>query len=103
MKAGDWIQIPVMGPMFLQVSNIFYIHAQRIWLFFLDFERFFCALVAVHEIGHSLGLDHSNIREAVMAPFYKKKEKITQFQLHDDDRNAIQVKNLYSLLKVVLK
>jgi len=44
--------------------------------------------VAVHELGHSLGLAHSDVREAVMAPFYTGYNP--SFKLHQDDINGIR-------------
>lgn len=43
-------------------------------------------LVAAHEFGHALGLDHSNIREALMYPMYVYME---DFSLHEDDIEGI--------------
>jgi len=47
----------------------------------------------VHELGHSLGLSHSDKREAVMAPFYRGWDP--HLKLSNDDVKAIQ--SLYGL------
>lgn len=43
---------------------------------------------AAHEFGHSLGLSHSDVRDALMAPFYRG--WVPNLELHSDDIAAIQ-------------
>lgn len=53
--------------------------------------------MAVHEAGHSLGLEHSNLKDAVMYPWYKG-PLATDFDLRPDDINGVQA--LYGQLHV---
>lgn len=46
------------------------------------------ASIACHELGHSLGLDHSDVYEAVMFPSFR--EGNIKRSLHEDDITSIQ-------------
>ena len=51
--------------------------------------------VAVHEIGHSIGLEHSNVRSAIMYPWYRGNGG-KDFDLDADDKLGIQ--NIYGMV-----
>ncbi|KAJ8963671.1 hypothetical protein NQ314_005462 [Rhamnusium bicolor] len=46
--------------------------------------------VAAHEVGHSLGLSHSNEETALMYPWYKEMDNGFEYELPEDDKQAIQ-------------
>lgn len=46
--------------------------------------------VATHELGHSLGMEHSNDKAAVMYPWYQPYDPAKGVNLHYDDKVGIQ-------------
>ncbi|XP_055878666.1 matrix metalloproteinase-21-like [Biomphalaria glabrata] len=53
--------------------------------------------VAVHEIGHVLGLSHTNKSHSIMYAIYHAEELTPEFELARDDRHEIQ--NIYGVCK----
>ena len=57
-----------------------------------EYEGIDLMTVTAHELGHALGLGHSEVPDALMAPYYQG--YIPNYSLPDDDRQAIL--SLYS-------
>lgn len=57
--------------------------------------------VAVHELGHSLGLAHSPMPESVMNPYYKRTSVSSAFNLGYDD--ILGMYELYSKNNFIVK
>ena len=51
--------------------------------------------MAVHELGHSIGLEHSNMKGAIMYPWYQHFDG-SDFDLTDDDKLGVQM--IYGIL-----
>ena len=50
-----------------------------------------CFQVAAHEVGHSLGLEHTSKRGALMSPFYDN--FAAEKKINPDD--IVSIQNLY--------
>ncbi|NWJ10991.1 MMP3 protein, partial [Crypturellus undulatus] len=59
------------------------------WTKFTTYSGYNLFLVAAHELGHSLGLGHSNVFGALMYPIYMGKDT-RDYRLHQDDIDGIQ-------------
>uniref|UniRef100_A0A803W304 Peptidase metallopeptidase domain-containing protein n=1 Tax=Ficedula albicollis TaxID=59894 RepID=A0A803W304_FICAL len=59
------------------------------WTKFTTYSGYNLFLVAAHELGHSLGLSHSNVFGALMYPIYMATDT-RNYQLHQDDIDGIQ-------------
>ena len=56
--------------------------------------------LAVHEVGHVLGLLHNDIQRSIMYPIYVTPSSPEDFELVREDRQAVQ--QIYGVCKVLL-
>ncbi|KAL3537019.1 hypothetical protein ACH5RR_000385 [Cinchona calisaya] len=82
----------ILAHSFLPESGRFHLDAAETWAVDFEVEKSKVAIdlesVATHEIGHLLGLAHTNDKEAVMYPSLKPRQK--KVDLNIDDIRGIQ-------------
>lgn len=67
-------------------TNLFQVAGKldfQIQIFCRKIQIFILFFITAHEFGHSLGLSHSDVRSALMAPFYRGFDPV--FRLDSDD------------------
>ena len=93
MSVSEYLQVKYTTSCSLSIVNLF-VHVHRYeYINICLWTGINLLWVAVHEIGHSLGLGHSRVRGAIMYPYYTGYKP--NIALHSDDIAGIR--SLYGL------
>ncbi|KAK3606470.1 hypothetical protein CHS0354_041417 [Potamilus streckersoni] len=79
----------VLAHAFFPTVGMVHFDDQETWMLGMEaqYQGTELYIVAAHEFGHALGLSHSNVPGALMAPFYAYSQNLV---LHKDDTDGIQ-------------